>query len=183
MKALLTVVAMIGLVATSNARAEGGGPSFEGVKLKGTAYSPLGGDFTRIGFRLRVRFDDQIGGGGLFDCRAISQWANTCPAPHAVVSLNFGRADVIGDVSTMTIHAALPDGGSCDFDGVTPLPVGTPGTPFHIATPIVSVAGTYSCTDANGAPTKSGNFVAQGSPLRLSSCRTGQTDPICIPPF
>src|SRR5689334_11054549 len=184
MKTLLTVVIAIVLAWPSNARADEGGPGFQGVKMTGTGCSPLVGDVTGTGVRLRVTYSSaQTAGSGFFDCRPIDGWPKTCPAAHAAVSVGFGRADVIGDVSTMTIHATLPDGGSCDFSGVTPLPVGTPGTPFHISSPLVSVSGTYSCMDANGGPTKTGNFFAEGSPLRLPKCHGGQNDPVCLPPF
>jgi hypothetical protein len=176
---LLAVLTMPVLV-----HAEGGGGSaFTGVKLQGDAYTPIGGTALRISFRTRITIGDEIVASGIFDCRPHAGFPDTvCPGVPGTFTMTFGAADVIGSVSSAAAHVVFPDGSSCDFTGVTPLPV-PDSIRFAAGTksPIASFAGAYACHDANGSPTDAADFATTGGrSFAVPFCK-GQPTPLCRP--
>lgn len=177
------VIPLLGLLlATPGSAWAEGGVDYTAVRLRGTAFSPLGGEALRISFRIRITLSDDISGGGLFDCRPRAGWPPSCPGRSGNAAMTFGYRDVIGSVSTAAMHVSFEDGSSCDFSGVMPLPVASNGSSIlRVSSPIVSFSGSYACRDAQGTPTKSGDFFTSGGPpLPVPRCK-GTPTPLCRP--
>ena len=154
-----------------------------GVTLRGTAFGSNSVAALRIRFRLMV-FDREEGmfATGFFDCHPRAGAAAACPGTSGTASVTFGYQDMqLGPVSGAHIDVAFPDGSSCVFSGVTPLPVPSNTRLGGGLSPVVSIAGAYTCQDAQGAPTTAGGFFTAGGPGRtLPKCK-GARAALCRP--
>jgi hypothetical protein len=84
-----------------------------------------------------------------------------------------GWSNVMGDVSSVSFYVSFPDETVCNFKGVTPLPLNGGPKFLRIRSPLLLVAGSYTCHDASNATTATGNFFTTGSRLTIPKCKDG----------
>jgi hypothetical protein len=148
----------------------------DGVRLRGFAYTPFSNSgAVRISLRLQTVYDEiSATTSGIFDCRAQAGLHGTCPSSSpGVIGASIGYSDVMGDVSSASFHVSFPDGASCDFEGVSPLPLNGGPKFLRIRSPLVLVAGSFTCEDATLVTTVTGNFFTTGSRLAIPKCKDG----------